>query len=146
MEDVSGMGIGDGLAALAFWGFIAAIVLGGIWSSIRKREAQHETVRRIIESGQQIDQEVFDKLLSVSDGSSTRVDRYFQLTGLVLIPFAIGMAALGVLIGLQYDGYLGPLLGVAALLACLAGGFLLIGKITSSWYQDASSSEQTAQG
>lgn len=145
MEDVSSLGIGDGLAALAFWGFIAAIILGGIWNSIRKREVQHETVRRIIESGQQIDQEVFDKLLSISDGSSARLDRYFKLTGLVLIPCAVGMAALGIFIGSQYGGYLGPLLGVAALLACLAVGFLFIGKITSSWYQDASSSEQATQ-
>ena len=36
-----------GLAAFGFWMFIAAVSLGGIWDGIRKREAEHETVRRI---------------------------------------------------------------------------------------------------
>jgi hypothetical protein len=49
-------GIGGGLAALAFWGFVAAVVVGGMWYAIREREAQHETLRRIIESGQPVDQ------------------------------------------------------------------------------------------
>jgi len=145
MEEVSGLGIGDGLAALAFWGFIAAIVVAGIWSSIRKRDAQHETVRRIIESGQQIDQEVFDKLLSVSDGSDARVDRGFKIAGMILMALAVGIAALGVFVGTQYGGYLGPLLGVAAVIASLAVGFLFIGKVTGAWYQDSSSSEQPTQ-
>ena len=45
--------LGAGLAALAFWGFIASVVVAGIWYDIRKRDAQHETVRRIVESGTQ---------------------------------------------------------------------------------------------
>ena len=57
MENVGvGVGIGAGLAALAFWGFIAAVVVAYYWDSIRKRDAQHETVRRALESGQQLDQ------------------------------------------------------------------------------------------
>jgi len=59
MED---LGIGAGLAALGFWGFVAVAVVAGIWDNIRKRDAQHETVRRLIESGQSADdlaQQVF---------------------------------------------------------------------------------------
>ena len=48
--------LGAGLAALAFWGFLASIIVAGIWYDIRKREAQHETVRRLFESGQPIDE------------------------------------------------------------------------------------------
>ena len=32
------MGLGAGLAAIAFWGFIAIIVVGGMWYSIREKE------------------------------------------------------------------------------------------------------------
>ena len=44
-------GFGAGLAALAFWGFIAAIVVAGIWDGAKKREAQHETLRRMLIAG-----------------------------------------------------------------------------------------------
>lgn len=145
MENVSDIGIGAGLAVLAFWLFLAAIIIAAIWDNIRKREAQHETVRRIIESGQDIDREVFDKLLSISDGKFRRVDRDFKLAGLVMIAVTVGMAALGLFIGLQYSGYLGPMLGIAALIGCLGFGFLAIGKHISSWYSDTGSNDAQTQ-
>ena len=37
--------LGAGLAALAFWGFVAALVVGGLWHEAKKREAEHETLR-----------------------------------------------------------------------------------------------------
>ena len=42
--------LGGGLAALAFWGFIASVVLGGIWYAVREKDAQHETLRKMIDS------------------------------------------------------------------------------------------------
>ncbi len=56
-------GLARGLEALAVFGFLAAVSLGGIWNRIRKREAQHETLRRMIEKGQNVDQALIDKLL-----------------------------------------------------------------------------------
>ena len=81
--------LGAGLAALAFWGFIAAVVVSGVWFDIRKREAQHETVRRIIESGKPIDDELMDKLLSLGSGKSERLDRGFKITGFIMIPASV---------------------------------------------------------
>ena len=135
------LGIGAGLAALAFWGFVAAVVGAGIWDSIRKREAQHETIRRLIESGQQIDQELMDKLSLVSDGGDKRHDRDFQLTGLWLLPIAVGMAVFALVLGSQYPEALGPLLGVSALLACMGAGFLVAARIARRWYPDGDSTE-----
>ena len=43
---MEGISVSEGLAALGFWTFIAAIIVAGIWDGIRKREAQHETLRR----------------------------------------------------------------------------------------------------
>ena len=39
-------GVGAGLAALAFWGFLAAVVFATYWDASKKRESQQETLRR----------------------------------------------------------------------------------------------------
>ena len=70
MEDI---GTGAGLAALGFWLFVASAVATGVYNSIRKRDAQHETLRRVIESGQTVDQELAEKLLSRTDLDSDMI-------------------------------------------------------------------------
>ena len=127
-------GLGAGLAALAFWGFIASVVVAGIWYDVRKREAQHETVRRLIESGQPIDQDLMEKLSLVADGGDKRHDQDFRITGLWLLPIAVGMAVFGLILGSQYPEALAPLLGVAALLACMGIGFLMAAKAAKRWF------------
>ncbi len=108
------LGVGAGLAALAFWGFVAAIVVAGIWDNIRKREAQHETVRRIIESGQQLDQDVIDKLLLLSDsGGNKRHDQDLKLTGLWLLPISVGLAVFALILGSARPEALAPILGLS---------------------------------
>lgn len=74
MENFELSSLGAGLVALAFWGFIAAVAVAGIWDGIRKRDAQHETVRRLLESGQQTDQATLEKLLSLSGGGNKHPD------------------------------------------------------------------------
>ena len=113
--------LGMGLAAFAFWGFIAACVVGGIWDSIRKREAQHETLRRMIESGKDVDQALMDKLL----GTAKQVDRDLKISGLIVVCVAPGLAALGILVSRVNANALFPLLGVAALVACVGIGLLV---------------------
>lgn len=132
MENI---GIGVGLAALAFWGFVATAVVAGIWDGIRKRDAQHETVRRMIESGQPIDQELMQQLSLVGDGGSKRHDKDFYVTGLWLLPVSVGMALFAMILGATTAAEAeGPLLGVAALIACLGIGWIIAAKITARWY------------
>ena len=133
--------LGAGLASLAFWGFIAAVVVAGIWFDIRKREAQHETVRRIVESGKAIDEELMDKLLSLGSGKTERLDRGFKITGLIMLPTAVGLAVFGLIMGTQFPQAQLPLLGAAALVGCIGLGFLLTANIARRWYvQDQGSS------
>ena len=129
-------GIGAGMAALAFWGFIAAVAVAGIWSDIRKREAKHETVRRMIESGQSIDQELVDKLLSLSGDGHRRLDRDFKITGLWVLPAAVGLSVFGLILGSKYPDALVPLLGASALLACIGLGALVAARIARRWYPE----------
>jgi hypothetical protein len=131
---MQGFSLGAGLAALAFWGFIASVVVAGIWYDIRKREAQHETVRRLVESGQPINQELMDKLLALSDGKSKRLDRDFKITGLIILPVAVGLALFGVILGSAFPQSQIPLLGSAALVGCVGLGFLGVSKIVERWY------------
>lgn len=133
--------LGAGLAALAFWGFIATVVVAGIWYDIRKREAQQETLRRMFESGRPMDDALMDKLLAMGSDKSDRLDRAFKMTGWILMPAAIGLAILGLVLGLQVPDAKLPLLGVAGLVACLSVGFLAAAKMASRWYEDESQSD-----
>lgn len=131
-------GIGAGMAALAFWGFIASVAIAGIWSDIRKREAKHETVRRMIESGQSIDRELVDKLLSLSGDGNKRLDRDFNLTGLWVLPAAVGLSVFGLILGSKYPDALVPILGASALLGCIGLGALVAARIAKRWYPEDS--------
>ena len=128
------LGLGAGLSALAFWGFVASCVVAGIWNGIRKRDAQHETVRRMIESGHPIDQALMEKLSLVSGDGNRRHDRDFYVTGLWLLPVAPGLAILALFLGSLEPEALPAILGAAALVACMAIGALVAGKITERWY------------
>lgn len=127
--------LGAGLTALAFWGFLAAVVVGGIWYDIRKKEAQQETIRRLFESGQPIDEKMMDKLLASGVDKSDRLDRAFKLTALIMLPTAVGLAIFGMVLGMAYPEAQLPLLGVAALVGCIGLGFFGAAKVARRWYE-----------
>ena len=110
-----------GLAAFGFWLFVAAAAVGGIWDGIRKRDAEHETLRRMIESGKEPDHELVDKLV----GSRKQPARDLKVAGLIVIFVAPGLALMGWLIGLAEPSAIMPLLGVAGLVGCVGIGLLV---------------------
>lgn len=126
--------VGAGLASLAFWGFIAAVIVAGIWYDLRKKQAQQETLRRVLESGQAVDAELVDKLLAAGGGQSSRLDRDFQLVALIALPAAAGVALFGLILGTQVADAKIPLLGVAALVACVGVGFAVAAVVARRWY------------
>ena len=107
-----------GLAALGFWLFIGAASVAGIWDGVRKREAEHETLRRIIESGKQPDQQLMDKLL----GTNKAPERDLKVGGMITMSVAPGLVMLGWFVG---DDALMPLIGVAGLVAFIGIGLLV---------------------
>jgi hypothetical protein len=128
--------MGAGLAALAFWGFVAVAVVAATWSSIRKRDAQHETLRHLIESGQPMDGELVDKLLKMGESGSGRPDRDFKVTALWMLPVSVGLAVFAPILGLLAAEAVYPLLATAALCAVMGIGWLIAAKITSRWYTE----------
>jgi len=124
-----GAAVGAGIGAAAFWLFIAAAVVAGVWQNVRKRDAQHETLRRVIESGQPFDQAFLDKLVLLMGGAEKHLDRDLKLAGLILLFVAPGLAVLGIFIGQNQPDALLPLLGVGVLVGLLSIGLLVAAKI-----------------
>ena len=112
-----------GLASLGFWLFIGACVLGGIWDDVRKREAQHETLRRIVESGKPIDEKLMNLVLGST--KNDRPDRDLKVAGLIVTAVAPGLLALGYFV----DAF-PELIGVAALVGFVGLGLLVAAKVT----------------
>jgi hypothetical protein len=114
-----------GLGALGFWIFLAAVVLGGIWYGIRERQAQHETLRRMIDSDRPLDEALLRRLLGDAGG----LPRDLKLAALILLPIAPGLALLGWMLGGRYPDSLIPMLGAALLTGCVAVGLLLASRM-----------------
>jgi hypothetical protein len=121
-------GIGAGLGALGFWLFIAGVVIGGMWYSIREKETQHETIRRMVESGQPLDEELINRLI----GGEKLLHRDLEIAGYIVIFTAPGLAVLGWLVSLLSAGWLLPMLGVAALVAFVGVGLLVAAKVAEN--------------
>ena len=113
--------LGGGLASLAFWGFLAAVVVGGIWYAVREKEAQHETLRRIVESGQPIDEKVIENIFR--DNGTTHQD--LRIGGIITLSVAPGLAILGWFLNSISDSAMMPLLGVAVLVGFVGVGLLV---------------------
>jgi len=132
-------GVAAGLGAMAFWFFIAAVVVAGIWYSVREKESQHETLRRMIESGKPIDQALMDKVL----GGDKVVHRDLKIGGLIVLFTAPGLAALGWFVSQLSEAWLFPMLGVAVLVAFVGVGLLVASKIAECSYQEDDASPLT---
>ena len=135
MESV---GIGAGLAAIGFWLFVAVAVVSGVWDGIKKREVTHETLRRLIESGN-ADEAVVDKIL----GSEKRIDRDLKVGGLITLSAAPGLAILGYFLSLLEAKALMPLLGVAFLTGCVGIGLLVAAKFAEREYREEAAGQSS---
>jgi hypothetical protein len=129
------MGTAAGLGALGFWLFIAAVVVAGIWFDVRRRETQQETLRRVVESGQNIDTAMIDKLVKAG-GEQSRTDRDLTVSGLIVIFLAPGIALLGWFLAKLRPELMSVMLGVALLLGLLGIGLLVAGKVAERWYRE----------
>jgi hypothetical protein len=115
-------GFGTGLAALAFWGFIAAIMVAGVWDGAKKREAQHETLRRLIDGGKPVDEALMTKLMG---GEKKRPDRDLRISAIIVFSVAAGITVLAAFLNQMNPRTLMPLLGAAGLITCVGVGLLV---------------------
>lgn len=123
---MQGFGVGAGLAALGFWIFLAMVVVAGIWYGLRERQAQHETLRHLIGSGQPLDPALREQLLqSVPAGAHGPGGSQHQLRsgGVVMLFIAPGLALLAWL------GFGGPEADLVQVQRILYGVALMVGLI-----------------
>ncbi|XOV83996.1 MAG: hypothetical protein ACFHXK_02540 [bacterium] len=124
-------GTGAGLAALGFWLFVGLAVVAGAWDSIRKREAQHETLRRIVESGQRVDEHLAERLLSNTTESKS-LARDLRIGGLVLGCIAPGLSVMGWIMSITLAPELFTiLLAVSILILFISAGLMLAAYMVS---------------
>ncbi len=125
----------NSLGALGFWIFIAAIVVAGIWFDARKREIQQETLRRIVESGKEIDAAMLDKLIAAGKGDS-RSDQDLKTSGVIMISIAPGLAIMGWFMSALAEPLLKILLGAAFLVAFIGIGMMVAGKVSERGHRE----------
>lgn len=130
------LGNGAGLAALGFWLFVAIIVATGVWESIRRRDAQHETLRRVIESGQPIDKELTDKLLALTGGNK-QMDRDLRVGCIIMLFIAPGLLLFGWLLSIFVaEELLGIMLAVSVLVLFIGIGLMVAANMAKRWEQN----------
>lgn len=131
------MSTAAGLGAFGFWLFIASIVVAGIWYDARRKESQQETLRRIVESGRDIDPALIDRIIGASAGENLARD--LKVGAYVVLPLAPGMAMLAVFLGMIAPEPRAALLGVAILMGFIGTGLLLAAKMVERHYSGPAS-------
>jgi len=121
-----------GLAALGFWLFLAAMVVANILAASRKRESQQETLRRVVESGQQLDVAVIDRMLGASGGNE-RPDRDLKVAGIIVMFVAPGLSVLGWFLGRFNDKIFEVMIGVSLLVLIVGIGLYVAGMMSQRW-------------
>ena len=115
---------GAGLAALGFWIFIGMAVFATAWGNVRKREGNHETLRRIVESGQEVDAGLAQQLLELTS-EQRNTARDLNVGGVIMLPTALGLAILGWAMSMILaEELLFITFGVAPLVALIGFGLL----------------------
>jgi hypothetical protein len=78
-----------------FWIFVAAMVVGFIWSDSRKKAERHETLRRILDKTGTIDEARLKQLFTDEDSETTPAGyayRGLRITGTIVLFIAAGIA------------------------------------------------------
>jgi hypothetical protein len=78
-----------------FWIFVAAMVVGFIWSDSRKKAERHETLRRILDKTGTIDEARLKQLFTDEDSVTAPAGyayRGLRITGTIVLFIAAGIA------------------------------------------------------
>ena len=114
------MSVAAGMGAFGFWIFVAAVVVAGIWYDAKRKEMQQETLRRIVESGRDIDPQVLDRLAGAGDRAQNAQD--LKVASYIVLPLAPGMLIMGLFIGMIAPEARVALAGVSVLMLFIGGG------------------------
>lgn len=113
------------LIGVAFWIFIASVVVAGIWyAHARNRETQ-KTIRLAIEKGVQLDAALLDKLVIRESGNPED----YYIGGLICLACGLGLPVLGYFIGRIEPVAFFPIVGAGFLVGLIGISLILCGKL-----------------
>jgi hypothetical protein len=114
---------GFGLAAMAFWLFIAAVSVAGIWADQRNKREKQQTIREMLARSGELDEASVERLLAMVDGDrqadARATKQGLEIAYWIMYPISVGLVVMGLFLGVFLK-----MLGVAALVACVATGLM----------------------
>jgi hypothetical protein len=113
------------VAAFAFWGFIAVVIVANVWRETAMRRETEMTIRLAIDKGQQLDPATLDKLLRSNRG---RGPESLLVAGGVTLATGLGLPIMGYFIPDAFR----PLLGVGTLVSFIGLALLVVSSIVRS--------------
>jgi hypothetical protein len=114
------------LIPLAFFTMIVGIVLIGVWGSVQARREANETIRRAIDSGQQLDAETLSSL-----NKPVRSPQADMRGGVIMMFLGLGLALAGAVAGGVFGGGFDPNAGTGMFIAAAIVGFIGIGQFVA---------------
>lgn len=118
------------LVPLAFFAMIAAIVIAPRYFRSQERQKMAETLRAAIERGQPLPQEMVDAMsTNVRSPAMPPSPQRDMRTGIVWLAVAMGLVALGLIIGFEEPDASYWFLGFAAFPGFIGLAFVILGLI-----------------
>ena len=115
----------DPIIGVAFWIFVASVVVAGIWYAYARNRETQKTIRLAIEKGVQLDDAFVDKLVMRESGNPED----YYIGGLICLACAIGLPILGYFIGRIAPEAFFPIVGAGVLVGLIGISLLLCGKL-----------------
>jgi hypothetical protein len=142
------------LGIVAFWIFVAAVVVANIWRSKHSEAMKHETVRLLIEKGQKLDESQLLDLLNPKKpdwpmmqmmrpkpGRPGEIYRGLRFFGTILLFLSLGFVIVGIWRGMLLGMRDPSVLGIATTIPILAT--VGIGLFVASRYVSAPSKDES---
>lgn len=133
--------MGEGIASLGFWIFLASVVIAVSWRKVTTRREVAATVRMAIEKGQQLDPAVVEKMLPRGRGTVGLL-----VGGAIVLAVGLGLPLMGYFFRLSGEAQLFFQMTGWGIVVSLVGVALLVVHSLLGRPQRRSESEPSGQG
>ena len=125
--DPSRFSYGPTLIGVAFWIFVAIVVLASIWLAFARNRETQKTIRLAIEKGMQLDPALIDRLVTRKSG---KPEDYY-IGGFICIAVGIGLPILGYFVGRIEPQSFFPIVGAGILVGLIGISLVICGMLVS---------------
>ena len=115
------------LIGVAFWIFVAAVSVAGIWWAIARNREIQKTIRLTIEKGVPLDAKLIE---SLGKSKSGKPEDYY-IGGYACFAVGIGLPIMGLFLRPIESEAFSPLVGVGILVGLIGVGLIMAGRMIS---------------